>query len=260
MIMFGRRRVGKTRLLTEFIKNKEAIFFSAEENNDKLNLSKFTDAIREHYTQFKYIPDFDKWDHAFKFIAEIASNQRIVVVIDELPYITQSNPSFLSTLQHVIDHTLSKTNLFLIACGSSISFIENEVISEKSPLFGRKTAQMHVKPLDYFDAAKFFPNYTYEDKIKTYCLLGGIPQYLNKFDASLSLSENIIEHILDTSAYLYDEPKNLMHQELRVPAVYNAIIEAISSGAINSMKSRQRAVKTAANYQNIFCIWLTFIS
>jgi hypothetical protein len=90
---------------------------------------------------------------------------------------------------------------------------------------------MHVKPLDYFDAAKFFPNYTYEDKVKTYCLLGGIPQYLNKFDASLSLPENIIEHILDTSAYLYDEPKNLMHQELRVPAVYNAIIEAISSGA-----------------------------
>ncbi|MDK9711512.1 ATP-binding protein [Acidaminobacter sp.] len=231
MIMFGRRRIGKTRLLTEFIKNKEAIFFSAEENNDKLNLSKFTDAIREHYPQFKYIPDFDKWDHAFKFIAEIASDQRIVVVIDELPYIAQSNPSFLSTLQHVIDHTLSKTNLFLIACGSSISFIENEVISEKSPLFGRKTAQMHVQPLDYFDAAKFFPNYTYEDKVKTYCLLGGIPQYLNKFDASLSLPENIIEHILDTSAYLYDEPKNLMHQELRVPAVYNAIIEAISSGA-----------------------------
>jgi len=138
MIMFGRRRVGKTRLLTEFIKNKEAIFFSAEENNDKLNLSKFTDAIREHYTQFKYIPDFDKWDHAFKFIAEIASDQRIVVVIDELPYIAQSNSSFLSTLQHVIDHTLSKTNLFLIACGSSISFIENEVISEKSPLLREK--------------------------------------------------------------------------------------------------------------------------
>lgn len=249
LVMYGRRRIGKTRLLVEFIKDKDAIFFSAEENNDKLNLSKFTDAIRDHYPQFKFIPDFDSWDNAFKFIAEIAGDKKTIVVIDEMPYVAQSNPSFLSTLQHIIDHSFTKTKLFLIACGSSMSFMENEVLSEKSPLFGRKTAQMQVQPFDYYDSAKFFPNYSFDDKIKVYGILGGIPQYLSKFDPSIGISENIKENILDTSAYLYDEPKNLMHQELRAPAIYNAIIEAISSGASKlneiSTKSGEEGRKTS---------------
>lgn len=249
LVMYGRRRIGKTRLLVEFIKGKDAIFFSAEENNDKLNLSKFTDAIRDYYPHFKFIPDFDSWENAFKFIAEIAGDKRTIVVIDEMPYVAQSNPSFLSTLQHIIDHSFAKTKLFLIACGSSMSFMENEVLSEKSPLFGRKTAQMHVQPFDYYDSAKFFPNYSFDDKIKAYGILGGIPQYLSKFDPSIGISENIKENILDTSAYLYDEPKNLMHQELRAPAIYNAIIEAISSGASKlneiSTKSGEEGRKTS---------------
>lgn len=255
LVMYGRRRIGKTRLLVEFIKNKSAIFFSAEENNDKLNLSKFSEAIREQYPQFKFIPDFDSWDNAFKFIAEISGDSRTVVVIDELPYVAQSNPSLLSTLQHIIDHSFIKTNLFLIACGSSMSFMENEVLSEKSPIFGRKTAQMHVEPFDYYDSAKFFPDYSYDEKIQAYGILGGIPQYLNKFNPSLGIPDNIKENILDTGAYLYDEPKNLMHQELRTPATYNAIIEAISSGAskLNEIatKSGEEGSKTSKYILNL---------
>lgn len=233
-IVYGRRRVGKTRLLVEFTKDKPAIFFSADENTDTLNLQKFSQTITTYFGEEGFIPSFESWEQALRYIAQkvSTSNERLVLVIDELPYLVESNQSLLSIFQHAIDHLLQQTNLFLILCGSSISFMENEVLAHKSPLFGRKTGQLIIQPFDYLEASAFFPHYTPEEKFITYSLLGGTPQYLQQFSPRQSPEENLIAQMLDSSAALYDEPINLLRQELRNPATYNAIIEAIAMGAV----------------------------
>ena len=248
LIVYGRRRVGKTRLLTEFIKDKDAIYYAAEENNDFRNMAKFTKIITDHFNEDLNI-SFNGWEDIFKYISKNLGNEKLVLVIDELPYIALSNLSFLSILQNVIDHDLLNKNIMIILCGSSISFMENKIVSHKSPLYGRKTGQLKIEPFDYFDSAKFFPSYSIKDKIKTYSVLGGIPHYLIKFDNIFSLQSNIIKNILDSSSFLYDEPSNLLHQELRSPVIYNAIIEAIASGSskINEISTKIHETPTKTN-------------
>lgn len=245
IIVYGRRRVGKTRLLTEFIKNKKAIYYVAEENNDFRNRDKFANVVMNYFEDDLNIK-FEFWEDIFKYIAKNIGDDKLVLIIDELPYIALSNISFLSMLQNIIDHELLQKNIMLILCGSSISFMENDIVSYKSPLFGRKTGQLKIDPFDYYDTAKFFPKYTNENKIKIYGVLGGIPHYLIKFDEKKNLKTNIIKHILDASSFLCDEPNNLLHQELRNPAVYNAIIEAIAGGAskINEIATRINETQT----------------
>lgn len=239
-VMYGRRRIGKTTLLSHFCEDKESIFYVAEEHNDKFCLNNFSKIILKHFNMTGFINDFDDWEMAFKFIGKQAENKRIVLVIDEFPYIAYANKSIPSILQNVIDHYLKDTKLFLIICGSSMSFMEKEVLSYKSPLFGRKTAQIKLEAFDFFTASKFFPKYSLEEKVLCYGLLGGVPQYLEKFDDSLSIEENIKESFLNKSSYFYDEPRNLLKQELREPQFYNTIIEVIAKG---SSKLNQIATK-----------------
>ncbi len=230
MIMYGRRRVGKTKLITEFIKDKNAIFYVAEENNDLLNKNKFTQTVLDHY-QANIGIRFEYWNDIFKFIASQENKEKLILVIDELPYLAKSNSSFLSILQNAIDHFFSQKNMMIILCGSTISFMENELVSHKSPLYGRKTGQMKVYPMDYISAQLFFPDYSVEDKFKTFSILGGIPHYMIQFNPSKSFEQNIIEKCLNYTTLFYDEPRNLLHQELRTPVVYYAIIEAVAKGA-----------------------------
>lgn len=230
VVIYGRRRVGKTTLINEFCKDKPNIFFVAEEYNDKIALENFSDKILTYFDLKDYMRSFESYEKAFSFLGKQAEKKRLVVVIDEFPYIVSSNKSVPSILQNVIDHKLINTKLFLIICGSSLSFMEKEVLSYKSPLYGRRTAQFKIEPFDYFDSKKFFNNFNAEDKIKAYSILGGIPQYLLKFDDSKSMKENVIENLLNKYSYLYEEPKNLLKQELREPSLYNSIIEAIALG------------------------------
>lgn len=230
-VMYGRRRVGKTTLLTEFCKDKSAIFYVAEEHNNKRNLEKFSDIILSHFGMKGFIPDFTDWDMAFKYIGKMSENNRLVLVIDEFPYIAHANKSIPSILQNVIDHYLKDTKLFLIICGSSMSFMEKEVLSYKSPLFGRKTSQFKIEPFDFFTSTEFCSNYSDEDKVITYGVLGGIPQYLEKFNYDESVEENIKKSFFNKNSYFYDEPKNILKQELREPMFYNSIIEAIAKGS-----------------------------
>lgn len=230
LVLYGRRRVGKTKLLTEFVRDKNAIFYVAEENNDFVNKSKFTRIVLDHFNN-DINASFEYWEDIFKFIASRTTNEKLIIVIDELPYLAIGNSSFLSILQNVIDHHLLDRQVMLVLCGSSISFMENELVAHKSPIYGRKTAQMKLLPLNYIDSAKFFPEYDVEDLFKAYSVLGGIPHYLLHFDSDISFDENLIRAFLNTVSFLYDEPNNLLNQEFRNPGVYNAIIEAIANGA-----------------------------
>ncbi|MBD5484401.1 MAG: ATP-binding protein [Lachnospiraceae bacterium] len=229
MVMYGRRRIGKTTILQEFSKRHKTIYFSAQEKNDALNLQDFSRIIQEYFDG-SFIANFANWEDALNYISRKVQDQRTVLIIDEFPFLAETNPSIKSILQHRIDHDWKERNIFLILCGSSVSFMLNDVMGYKSPLYGRSTGSMEVLPFDYLESAEFFPDYSEEDRIIAYGILGGVPRYLNAFDSKCSLRENIISEILTEGAFLNDEPQTLLRMELREPAVYNSILEAVANG------------------------------
>ena len=229
LVMYGRRRVGKTTILQEFAGKHNVIFYSAQEKNDSLNLQDFSKTIQLHFDG-QFIAPFQSWKDAFSYVTKKTVNQKTVLIIDEFPFMAGPNPSIKSVLQHEIDHSWKNQNIFLVLCGSSVSFMINEIMGYESPLYGRTTSTMEVLPFDYFDSAKFFPNYSIEDKLIAYGVLGGIPRYLNAFSKERSIQENIESEILRNGAFLNDEPMMLLKMELREPNVYNSILEAIARG------------------------------
>lgn len=231
VVIYGRRRIGKTALINEFIKDKNAIYFPALNSTSNENLIALSKAIYSYEnSSYNNSPIFTSFDSAFSEISRLAKDHRLIFVIDELPYLAKSDMSILSRLQHLLDHDWAQTKLFIILCGSSMSFMEDEVLSEKSPLFGRRTMQFHIKPLSYLDTAKFNPSLSNKDNSLIYGITGGVPHYINKLNVKKSLKEALIDNLFDESSYLFEEPNNLIKQELREPAVYNAIITAIANG------------------------------
>ena len=229
-VVYGRRRIGKTALLNKFIDDKNALYLPAEEVNDSLNLQKFSTLLGKKLG-INHFPTVENWSSFFLMVKEQLGNQRLVLVIDEYPYAATANKSLNSILQHIIDYEFKETNLFLILCGSSMGFMEDHVLGEKSPLFGRRTGQLKINPLDYYDASKFYPLASNEDKIKYYATVGGTPYYLSLINPTLSFEENIKALYFEISGYLLNEGILLMKQEFREPANYNAVLQAIASGS-----------------------------
>lgn len=245
IVIYGRRRVGKTALINEFAKDKPTVFFPALKSNARENLKALSKAIYCFLNPDAIeAPVYASFDAAFAEITRIAKQQRVVFVIDELPYLVKADPSITSRLQHLLDHDWSESKLYLILCGSSMSFMEKKVLSEKSPLFGRRTAQFKILPLTYRDAARFHPELSPVENALVYGITGGIPHYINKLDVHGSIKDALLDNFFDTSAYLFEEPENLLKQELREPAIYNAIITAIAGGAT---KLNQISDKTGNN-------------
>ena len=229
LVMYGRRRVGKTTLLQEFAKGKEAVFFPAREKNDALNLHDFSQLVQIKYDG-AFIASFEGWKDAFEYI-DRKTTKRTLIIIDEFPFIAEENPSVKSILQHAIDHLWKNNrNIFLILCGSSVSFMETDIMGSKSPLHDRQTSSMEVTPFDYYDSSLFYPRYSNEQKLTAYGILGGVPRYLEAFDDSLSIENNIADKIIKKGSYLNEEPSNLLKAELREPNVYNSILSAIATG------------------------------
>lgn len=249
-VFYGRRRVGKTTLIREFCKDKHAIYFVAREASGEVNLQNFSNDVFGVTDRNKmgniYFHD---WEKAFEYIGNISKEERMILVIDEYPYLAENLTSISSVIQAHIDMKFKDGKLFLILCGSSMSFMENQVLGYKSPLYGRRTAQFRVKPFTYFQSLPFMEGYDDEDKAVFYGITGGIPEYLSKINNRLSLKENIMDLYLNDSGALYEEPTNLLKQELREPATYNGIIDSIAAGASrlseiaskNSMESNKCA-------------------
>ena len=229
LVMYGRRRVGKTTILQEFSSRYNVIFYSAQEKNDSLNLYDFSRTLQQYY-EGHFIAPFQTWEDALSYMTNKASEKRTVLIIDEFPFMAGPNPSIKSIFQHEIDHKWKDLNIFLILCGSSVSFMINDIMGYESPLYGRVTSSMEIQPFDYLDSAKFFENYSVEDKLIAYGILGGIPRYLNAFSPKSSVKKNIETEILRNGAFLNDEPMMLLKMELREPSVYNSILEAIARG------------------------------
>lgn len=229
LVMYGRRRIGKTTILEEFAKNNNSIFYPAQEKNDFLNLEEFSRIIQVKLGGM-YISPFNSWRDAFEYIDKKAE-KRIAIIIDEFPFLADTNPSIKSILQHTIDHLWKNNkNIFLILCGSAVSFMETDVMGRKSPLHDRQTASLEILPFDYLDSSLFYPNYSNEEKILAYGILGGVPRYLEAVDETKSIQKNISEKIIRRGSFLYEEPQNLLRAELRDTNVYNSILSAIAHG------------------------------
>ena len=250
VVLYGRRRVGKTETLTEFCKGKPNVFYSCREYTSEKQLKEFSDALLSWKPEVKaYTDSFADWDKAFSFIGEMEGEEKTIIVIDEFPYMCKNNASIPSILQIAWDTVLKNKNIMLIICGSSMSFIEKELLSEKNPLYGRTTGIYKMLPMPYYDAIKFLPNFSDEDKIIAYSILGGIPHYLKQFDSKRTLKENIIDKILTKGTVLYSEVEFLLRQELRETAIYNTVIEAIALGntAFNEILTKTKNEKSKLN-------------
>lgn len=247
-VIYGRRRVGKTALISKFISDKKAIYFMGVESNAKQNLENFSKNIMEFGMGIRADTAFVSFQAALEYVFTLAGKERMILVIDEYPYVARSSKSFASTLQMLIDKYKDDSKLMLILCGSSMSYMEEHVLAYKAPLYGRRTAQMKILPFDFADTCRYFSNFSDEDKAMIYGMVGGTPQYLLQMDDRMTVEENIKNTFLNPVSSLFEEPENLLKQEVREPALYNAIITAMATGA-----SRMAEISTKIGENTSVC-------
>ena len=249
IVIYGRRRVGKTALINEFCKGKPAVFFSALNASPQENLEALSKAIYEKdHPSAEAAPVYPSFDAAFSEITRMAESERLVFVIDEYPYLAKADKSVSSRLQHIIDRTWKDGKLFLILCGASMSFMEYQVLGYESPLYGRRTGQFKIRNLTYREITEFNPSLSLEQQALVFGITGGIPHYINKLDVQDDIDEALKENLFNTSSYLFEEPENLLKQELREPAIYNSVITAVAGGA-----SRSNEIATKVGIESPVC-------
>lgn len=234
IVVYGRRRIGKTTLIQEFCRNRRALSFTATEVSDADNLRGFSSAIRRFFNEPEMWGAFPDWSAAFDYIAVKAQqdpSHPMVIVFDEFPYAAAAAPSLPSVLQVAIDQSFLQTNATMILCGSNEGFMESRVLGSKSPLYGRRDSQMHLAPLTLHEAVELMPtDASWEDQINYYAALGGTPYYLSRLSNDLSFTANLERLCFHIDGLLYEEPRMLLQQELRDPSMYFSILNAISAG------------------------------
>ena len=230
-VLYGRRRVGKTELLQQFCQGHRAVYFLAAQVRDRDNLRAFRQAIAEGLgDELALNVEFPDWGAALGFLAERTADERLVVVLDEFPYLCEGDKSLPSQLQRFWDTRGKRSSLLLVLCGSQMSFMEKEVLAERSPLFGRRTAQKRLEPLAPTEALDFFPRWELRDRVLAYAILGGMPAYLTRFDDGAGLRDNLLRDVLRPEGYLFDEVSFLLRSELSNPATYNSLLAALARG------------------------------
>lgn len=236
--VWGRRRVGKTKLLNEFAREKERVrFFTARETTARENLVGLSAALAHWHEQDGAMsiysgdePVYPSFEAALLAAFLEAQHERTLFVIDEYPYLAASYPGISSLLQQLIDKHRDTSKLMLILCGSSMSFMEHQVLGKKSPLYGRRTSQLKLEPWDFFDSAKMLGACDPIRNIELYSLVGGVPLYLDQLSGCHDSEWNIAHVLLGQGRMLYAEPRNFLMQEVSSPAPYVAIVDALANG------------------------------
>lgn len=242
LILHGRRRVGKSYLLSHFASQhlQNVVYFTGDKSSEKVNVQNFCHELNSILKAGDYLNSFETWNDVYTFLKDREIKERLVLIIDEFTYLYNSNPAYDSGLQNAIDKILKQKNIFLILCGSEVSVIEQIIYDSTKPLYGRKTAEIKLLPFSYKEASEFFPKYSKEDILKVYSMLGGIPLYLSLFDDSVSIKENVVKNCLSTTGYLFNEVETLLHMELKETYFYKNILLAINGGAssFNTIKTK----------------------
>ncbi len=259
-VLYGRRRIGKTELLLQFCKNKHSIYFLASQQQEHDHLQQLKQ-VAQHVIDDPLLQNitFNDWETALIYFAQKSQQERLILVLDEFQYLCEDNAALPSLIQRFWDLHGKNSNLFLILCGSQVSFMEREVLAERSPLYGRRTGQLQLMPMSYRDSGRFFSEYAFKEKMIVYGILGGIPAYLNRFAyrsfpnsqevSRRTIEQHIKEQFLTPQGYLFDEANFLLRMELREPRIYASILHAIANGStqLNEISQRVQMDRTKTN-------------
>ena len=230
VVIYGRRRIGKTTLIKQFIKGKTAFYFLATKEVESQSMKRFAGVIaRTTGNTVLQKAVFSDWLDLFQTVADYKPGEKKVLVIDEFPYLVKVNDSFPSILQNAWDEILKDSNVMLILCGSLISMMKKHALSYESPLYGRRTAQMRIAPLP-FTTVYANQKLSFTDAVEQYSITGGVPKYMEFFSDTQPLYDQIKENILSKNGFLYEEPNFLLTDEVQVPTNYFSIIKVIADG------------------------------
>ena len=241
VVLYGRRRVGKTTLISEFIKDKNALFFLASEEAEAQNRNAFKEKVAEFVdSDLLRSADIKSWDVLFKSIMDTPFESKPVIVLDEFQHLGKANHAFPSVFQRIWEEILKDKSVMVILCGSLISMMESQTLAYGSPLYGRRTAQIRLQQIPFGYYHDFFPGKSRRELIEMYAVTGGVPKYIELFSESRDIYSAIQKCVLNRSGYLYDEPHFLLQQEVTEVGSYFSIIKAIAAG--NSKLSAISAV------------------
>lgn len=227
VIIYGRRRIGKTSLIKEFSKNKKVIYFLATEESINENRKNFQKIVFEKTGKniFSSKNTLD-WQDIFDLLTE----EKLIIVIDEYQYMAMKDSSFTSKVQKIWDEVISNKNFMFILCGSLINMMYSETLASSSPIYGRRTGQVKLKELSFLEYNRFFKHKDFDSISKFYALTGGVPKYIETFDLEKDVLYNIKNHVLYTNSYLYEEPLFLLNKEVKDIGNYFSIIRSIANG------------------------------
>lgn len=249
-VIYGRRRIGKTELIKQFIMDKNSIYFMATESSGEKNLELLSMIVLQHSkTKFKF-GRFESYEALFDFVSEISADERVVLVIDEFPYLAEAYPEISSILQKYCDNQWKDTRLQLILCGSSMSFMESQVLGVKSPLYGRRTSQIRLREFNYFETEEFLKPMKKVDIAVLHAVTGGVAEYLSYIDKGRDLESNLVSLFFVDKGRMYEEPPNYLKQELREPRLYNEILDVIARGARKNNEIATKVKKSTGAINN----------
>lgn len=234
VVIYGRRRVGKTTLIKEFIKNKTALYYLADTQGERIQVNRFKN-ITAHQWDDNLLRNLEtaSWDTVFDYLVKqryFSKKGKLIIVIDEFQYLVKANKAVPSIFQRIWDELLKDTNVMLILCGSVISMMYSSTLSYSSPLYGRRTSQLKLLPLKFKDFSAFFKGKSPAQLIELYSILSGIPKYIEIFEDCGDIFGAIENNMLDTDSFLYHEPLYILNEELSETATYFSLMEVISKG------------------------------
>ena len=230
VVIYGRRRVGKTTLIKEFIKDKRAFYFLATTESEAQSMKRFAGVLsRTTKNPMLSKVTFTDWLDLFQVVTDDHPDEKKVLVIDEFPYLVKTNPDFPSILQNAWDEVLKDHNVMLVLCGSLISMMKKHALAYDSPLYGRRTAQIRLMPLQFTDVYEA-QNLSFEQAVEQYAITGGVPKYMEFFQTDEPLVEQIRRVVLSKNGFLYEEPDFLLNEEVQTPINYFSVLKAISDG------------------------------